>query len=148
MTTPNTNLLAQQLERAAVTRYSRGDLDGASRRLEALLEMQPDRSELWTLLGVCHRRQRQRNQALRAFRRAVQADPEDVHALLQLGEMLCASSRPVEGIPLLRAVFEKTRVEGLPPAEQPELTRRAGATLEAIQMTLRKWADTQRDAQT
>ena len=107
--------------------------------------MQPERAEVWTLLGVCHRRQRQRNQALRAFRRAVQADPDDMHALLQLGEMLCSSSRPVEGIPLLRAVFEKTRVEGKAPEAQPELARRAGATLEAIQMTLRKWADTQRE---
>lgn len=128
--------LVARLEEDAARHDEQGAFGRASEALEVLVEMRPERPELWVMLGHALRRQRRTGPALLALRRAIELAPEDRDAMLQLGELLCEAGRPVEGLELVRAVFDMGRDPGAPPDEQDLYTIRAGAIIEGVQRGL------------
>ena len=60
----------------AVLRRRRGDLRGARDDLEHVLRRLPEHPRAWFLLGTIHGQASEHQEALRAFQRAIQAQPE------------------------------------------------------------------------
>ena len=142
MTTANHSILTlteTALEAYATASYADGRIEDAATALEALVTLDPERADAWALLGVVHRRKKDLPKALRALKRAVDLDDSDRYALLNLGEALCEAKRPKEGVALLRAVVEQGLDADLAPEQHDPMTIRAGAMLEAIQLSLRAW---------
>ena len=117
--------LASQAERL----YSEDRLDRARELLEILIRHCPDAAGFWSLLGVIHRRQDRIVPALQCLQRALDLDPDDKNALVNLGETLILAGKVIEGAGLLRALFEDGYDPALPPHQQDLFTRRAGAQL-------------------
>jgi predicted Zn-dependent protease len=125
-------LIVRQVEATATHHYQHGRFDRAREKAEALVEMRPERADYWTLLGVTYRQLDKRAAALFCLKRAAEIDPEDPNTLVNLGEALCEVGRAREGVALLRGIFDEGYDPALPPAQQDEFTRRAGAQLALI----------------
>jgi len=91
-----------------------GRLDTACRLLEQYVEMDPDRADGWTALGVALSRRRDNPAALTAFRRALQLDPANAYAMRNAGAILLETDA-AEALPL----FEQAA--GILPADQQTL---------------------------
>lgn len=117
--------LASQAERF----YAEDRLDRAQEILEILVKYRPDAGPFWSFLGVVHRRQDRLVPALQCLQRALDLDPDDKNALVNLGETLIIIGKVTEGAGLLRALFEDGYDPQRPPFEQDLFTRRAGAQL-------------------
>lgn len=128
-----TYLLTRATEYESMERY-----DHALQAVEVLLEMRPDAPSLWTYFGALSRKAGRRLDALRALQRAIELDPNDRGTQLELGETLCQSGKPKEGVDLIRAVFDAGYDPSKPQNEQDLHTIRAGALLEAIQIATRQ----------
>lgn len=70
--------------------------------LEGALDQAPDRADMWTLLGMCHRDLSERDQAAVSFRRAVQADKSYDRAKYQLAVVAQELGRDTEAVPLFK----------------------------------------------
>ncbi|MFU8803537.1 MAG: tetratricopeptide repeat protein [Bradymonadaceae bacterium] len=130
------DLVVFQLETTAIEHYQAERLDRAGEFLEKLVEMRPENVDYWALLGVIRRRQGRRIPALEALNQAVELDPTDKNALINLAETLVEAGKVEEGVDLLRAIFEMDYVKGKPAAEQDYFTQRAGAQLAIIKEVL------------
>jgi Flp pilus assembly protein TadD len=69
-----------RLYRAGTDALERGDTEGAVRSLERAAEQAPDRSEIQNHLGIAYLASGRRDDALRAFERAVALDCDNVAA--------------------------------------------------------------------
>lgn len=125
--------LVAQLVLQAQDHLEHKRFDRAAPIAQVLVHMRPDAAPMWTLLGHVYRRERRFGPALKALTHATKLDSSDRSAMVELGEVLCLVGRPVEGLELVRAVFEMGREQGQPPAAQDPLTIRAGALLEGVQ---------------
>lgn len=106
------------------------------RSLEAcdiLLEMRPKSARFWALKGHLHRELMQYGDALRSGQKAVELDESDPDALLEMGLTFLEVGKTVEGVELIRVVFEQNRDKSKPPEEQSLHVIKAGAILEGIQ---------------
>jgi protein O-GlcNAc transferase len=79
---------------AARACWRSGDLDGAARRLAALLERDPDAPAALGLLGAVQARRGDLGAAARCLERAAVLDPEEAAHHLNLGNVYLASGRP------------------------------------------------------
>ena len=84
-----------------------GDTAGATSELEAVLAQRPDWADALFNYGTLLRRQLRLEEAERAFRRAIAAQPGHVGAYRMLGEVLLAQSRSDEAF----EVYRKARQE-------------------------------------
>ena len=114
----------------------RGSLERAHDAATILVQMRPHEASLWTFKGHICRRLRRYGPALQALTLATQLDPHSRQAMLELGESLCLAGKPVEGLELVRAVFEQGRLKDKPPAQQDHVTQRAGVLLEGVQRSV------------
>lgn len=137
-------VIIEQLEAVGLDHYSHERFERALTTFELLLQRGDKPCFYWTIIGVIHRRRKQRGLAIKALTQAVESDKRDRQAQVLLGETLCEVGRPEEGVRLLRNVFELGHQPNLEPEHQDHWTKRSGAVLEAVQMTLRAWMDTQR----
>eukprot|EP00486_Rosalina_sp_Unknown_P003674 CAMPEP_0201575328 /NCGR_PEP_ID=MMETSP0190_2-20130828/20449_1 /ASSEMBLY_ACC=CAM_ASM_000263 /TAXON_ID=37353 /ORGANISM="Rosalina sp." /LENGTH=497 /DNA_ID=CAMNT_0048004803 /DNA_START=40 /DNA_END=1530 /DNA_ORIENTATION=+ len=62
-----------------------GNLNEAILAFEACVKKEPERSEGWRYLGICHADNENENGAISAYLKCNQLDPYDLDALLQLG---------------------------------------------------------------
>lgn len=129
-------ILVDRAEALAFHHYSEDRLQAAASVLERLLQYVPDRTDLWTLLGVIERRREDYGASVAALRRALEIDNENVNAAINLAEVLVSIGRVPTGVELLEGIFEEGRKPELEPAEQDEYVIRAGAQLEFIKRTL------------
>lgn len=145
-TPPLPALIIQQLEAVGLDHYSHERFERALKTFKLLVQRGDKPCFYWTIIGVIHRRKKQRGLAIRALTKAVDADKRDRQAQVLLGETLCEVGRPEEGVALLRHVFELGHQPNLEPEHQDHWTKRSGAVLEAVQITLRTWVTAQRTA--
>lgn len=129
--TPDLAVLA--IEKQARKFYAEERLDRARELLEKLVKMRPQVGPYHALLGVIHRREDRWVPALQCLQRAVEIDSSDRNALVNLGESLVICGKVQEGADLLMTVFEMGFEKGKPPAEQDQLTKRAGAQLAILE---------------
>jgi tetratricopeptide (TPR) repeat protein len=66
----------------------RGEMEEAIQMLERLVENEPGSSNGWTALGVAYARNGQHDKVEDAFRRALEIDPANPHALRNLGALM------------------------------------------------------------
>merc|ERR1719204_1883949 len=62
-----------------------GNLSEAVKAFEAALNKEPNRSEAWRYLGLCHADNENEKQAIAAHLKCIELDPYDLTALVQLG---------------------------------------------------------------
>jgi Tfp pilus assembly protein PilF len=79
------------------TRLARHDAAGARRKFSEAVEIAPEYAAAWNALGVLAT---DSVQAEPFFRHAVDADPDNVEALLNLGALLLKTGRTEEALPL------------------------------------------------
>ena len=70
---------------AAAARLQAQDPAGAARILESVTAREPANGRAWRLLGVAYQRGKQLDQALAAYRRALDVDPADPQTLYNVG---------------------------------------------------------------
>lgn len=128
--------LVEELARDYMTHHAARRFDRACELAQLLTQMRPKEPVYWAALAVTHRALGRRIPALDAIRRALERDPLDREHALFMGELLCETGEPVEGLALIRAVFDEGRDPDREPAHQDALTRRAGAIIEAVQKSL------------
>lgn len=121
--------VAMAFKEQATKLYADGHLDRAQQVLEKLVKMRPEAGPVWAFLGVVHRRQKQMVKALQYLQKAVELDPTDRNALVNLGECLIIAGKVEEGAQLLHAVFEMGYDPQIDPDDHDVFTRRAGAQL-------------------
>ncbi len=109
--------------------YGDERLDRARELYEKLVRMRPKGSQYWAMLGVIHRRQGRLVRALKALEKAVDIEPMNRNALVNLGEALVLAGRPEEGAEVLRAVFDMGYDADRPVEDHDVITKRAGAQL-------------------
>lgn len=89
----------------ATLSLSKPDFDAAEDQLQKAIKLEPNNDELWSLLGHCLSRQHKTEEALHAFQRAVEIDPDDPNNLYNIADACLTLDRPDHAInPLLRAV--------------------------------------------
>ena len=125
--TPDLVVLA--IDEQARRLYGDERLDRARELYEKLVRMRPNASQYWAMLGVIHRRQDRLVKALKALERAVDIEPMNRNALVNLGESLVLAGKVEEGTKVLRAVFDMGYDEDKPAKEHDVITKRAGAQL-------------------
>lgn len=81
----------------AEKRLRRGDIPGARRILQEALAIAPDYSAAWNALGVIAQ---DTASAEANFRRAMETDPDNLDAALNLGGVLLKTGRAQEALPL------------------------------------------------
>jgi Flp pilus assembly protein TadD len=74
--------------------------DDAIATLTKAAEIHQDAPEVWRLLGRTYHAQHKTEQAVAAYRRAIEADDADAWAINNLGLVLLESGRPEEALPL------------------------------------------------
>ena len=124
--------LIERAEALAFDHYRNDRLQLASSVLQRLLEYVPERTDLWTLLGVTERRLENYGDSIAALRKALEIDNENVNAAINLAEVLVTIGRVPTGVELMKGIFEQGVNPDLPPKEQNEYVIRAGAQLEFI----------------
>ena len=82
-----------------------GRLDGARSLLAHLVEIAPSHSPGWTALGVALSRGGDKENGLKAFRRALEIDPANAYAMRNAGAILNEID-PAEALPLLEKAAE------------------------------------------
>ena len=65
--------------------FKSGNVREAILAFEASVQVDPEHAEGWRMLGVCHAENDEDKKAIVCLRRAVDADPYNVDALLALG---------------------------------------------------------------
>ena len=81
-------MLAEQNFRKATDLVTKGDYYGAILLLKQTVQVVPDHAEAWQLLGACQERNpRWRRDAAESFQIALSLDPNNVEALLALGDL-------------------------------------------------------------
>lgn len=91
--------------------FALGELDGAAQAYGAALEITPADHMIWNNLGAAHLQQGRRDEAIAAFRRAVEIAPEFLPALLHLGNLFEAAGDKMQ------ASHYQCRAYVLPPME-------------------------------
>jgi protein O-GlcNAc transferase len=91
----------QRHAQAAQQAQQAGDFATAIRELSALARLVPDRADVLSNLGIAYFFHQQPQEALAAFDKALQRDPNLVSALIFSGIAHCTLSRPARAIPLL-----------------------------------------------
>ena len=137
--------LVHQFTMQLMEHIERRDFSRGAEIAELLVEMRPESADLWYLLGMCNDRIDRALPALSATKRAVEIDSTHRPAALQLGEMLCKTGKILEGLKLVRAVFDQGRDPKLSPDEQDLVTLRAGAIIEGVQKVMGGLEETQKD---
>jgi tetratricopeptide (TPR) repeat protein len=75
-----------------------GEFAQAVAALKAALELQPDSSRAYQMLGDIYARDDDVDQAVLSFRKALDLEPENVRIRLALGEVLVGAKRPKEAL--------------------------------------------------
>lgn len=123
------DLVVFTVEQQARRFYDDQRMERALHLYEKLVRMRPEASQYRAMVGIIYRRQQRLVKALKALERAVDLNPTNRNALVNLGESLILAGKPVEGTRVLRAVFEMGYTKGKPPADHDAITKRAGAQL-------------------
>ena len=76
------------------------DTVGAERAYNQALEIYPKFAAAWNALGVLAHQQRQNDRAEECFRKAMELDPEQFEAVVNLGGVLLGKGRIEEALPL------------------------------------------------
>lgn len=126
------------LEAQGEAHYGAGRLERAMAVYQRLIEMRPEASQYWAMLGIIHRRRGEVVQGLEALQRSVELDAHNRNGLVNLGEMLIGAGKVEEGVELLKVVFEMGYREGLSVEDQDQMTRRAGAQLAMMERLARE----------
>jgi tetratricopeptide (TPR) repeat protein len=95
-------LLAQMSSLKQLT----GDLEGAARLAQIVLELEPTDAQAWTRLGFIAAQRQNPAEAAEAFRRAIALDPSDVVSMQNLGQALWLQGRREEAIATYRRAIE------------------------------------------
>ena len=103
---------------------------------ELLVAMRPQSGAHWYLLAASLSFQKDHVRALKAVRNALEHDPTHMPSTLLLGELLCKAGKVLEGVKVIRSVFDATRNPSLPPKKQDPMTIRAGAILEGLKVVI------------
>jgi tetratricopeptide (TPR) repeat protein len=75
-----------------------GDLTGAVREMQQVVELAPHDAQAWRDLGGCWHLLKRFTEAAGAYSRALQQNPNDAQTHLQLGDVLIALDRPAEAL--------------------------------------------------
>ena len=116
-------------------RASAGRSDEAVALIERSLELEPDRADWYSNLGIVLQDRLQLDDAIVAYRRAIALDPDHANAHNNLGVVLRAKDKPVEAEAAYRAAIRiESRALGRVqqprrPAERPEAVARSGRLL-------------------
>ncbi len=70
---------------AASTEFKKGHFDAAEAHLNKAIKEQPDKSELYHNLGLIHLAKNEQREAIKAFRKGLQINPQDAACAAQLG---------------------------------------------------------------
>ncbi|MBF0626307.1 MAG: tetratricopeptide repeat protein [Magnetococcales bacterium] len=92
---------------AAVDLQQRGELAGAARLLERLLELFPDNQAVLRNLALIREQTRNPEAALALLERAARAQPEDTGLEVQIGNILMTLDRPREAASRFRQVLAR-----------------------------------------
>lgn len=127
------DMVVETIEQKARQYYADERLDRALELTEKLVRMRPEVSQYWALLGVVHRRLDELVPALQYLQEAVDLEPTNRNALVNLGECLVIAGKLKEGADVLRAVFEMGYDQEVEPEDHDVFTKRAGAQLAILQ---------------
>ncbi|MEJ5360218.1 MAG: tetratricopeptide repeat protein [Desulfobacterales bacterium] len=128
---------------AANLHLERGDLDGAERVLQRMVELFPESYTGHFLLGRLHLARGKPAAAAAAFRRSAQVDPESTEPLFELLKIAREADRGGEAARVVREILERDRDNGRALLEAALLHRAAGETAEA-QAILRRLGERSR----
>lgn len=77
--------------------------------LKQLIDREPQRAFLWVRLGNLYSHASVHDRAEKAYRRALELDPEDIEAHAMLGDLLVETGRRLEAVPNWHAVLRNVR---------------------------------------
>jgi Flp pilus assembly protein TadD len=123
-----------QVERVLVEMEAanlRGDSAASVTALTALAALQPNDPAVWSSLGESYMRRRQYQQAVAAFRKLLEVEPEDVNALNQLGYAAAYAGSFDSGLDALRRYQALRSTEANPFDSQGDVNLLAGRLREA-----------------
>lgn len=93
-----------RLKLATLSLY-KPDFKEAEEQLRKAMELEPNNAEPWSMLGHCLSRQHKTKDALKAFQRAAEIDPDNPNNLYSIADAFLGLGQPEEAVnPLLRAV--------------------------------------------
>lgn len=96
------------------------------------LKLVGDDAEMWTLIGKASEELDQTEQAIAAYRKGADADPQDCACRLELGRVLLALRRAAEAAPVLTAAVAQALADEDVFERAADLLDRAGAHAEAL----------------
>lgn len=116
----------------AVTHYTEGRLDESEVLLRGLSTLDPNDARPWKLLGAVMLLKHRDSDAVDAYRRALQLDPEDPYSLVGLAELRLNALQFGEAVALLSKLFAMDPDGKHPAANRGrELVDRAHARMNA-----------------
>jgi predicted TPR repeat methyltransferase len=102
------DLIADRRYKWALDHAARGDFAGAAEILEQTVELAPGFATAWFALGAIRDQLGDRTNAIAAFERARQADPDDYHgARLQLARLGSGEATPAMTQTYVRRLFDQ-----------------------------------------
>jgi predicted TPR repeat methyltransferase len=102
------DLIADRRYKWALDHAARGDFAGAAEILEQTVELAPGFATAWFALGAIRDQLGDRGEAVAAFERARNADPEDYHgARLQLARLGAGDTTPAMTQTYVRRLFDQ-----------------------------------------
>jgi predicted TPR repeat methyltransferase len=102
------DLIADRRYKWALDHAARGDFAGAAEILEQTVELAPDFATAWFALGAIRDQLGDRTNAIAAFERARDADPDDYHgARLQLARLGSGDATPAMAQAYVRRLFDQ-----------------------------------------
>jgi predicted TPR repeat methyltransferase len=102
------DLIADRRYKSALDLASRGDMAGAADILAQTVDIVPHFATAWFALGAIRDRLGERDDAIAAFARARDADPEDYHgARLQLARLGAGEAAPAMTTSYVRRLFDQ-----------------------------------------